>query len=83
LETLTPVQRVAVIAIGLALTAFVALLILPWVWKQIVEWLPITDTAVPATPLPTATPDRVSLSGRLTDSFMLPGRPTCTDSAPS
>ena len=83
METLTPVQRVAVIAIGLALTAFVALLILPWVWKQIVEWLPIADTAVPATPLPTATPDRISLSDGATDDSMLPGRPTWTDSVPS
>ena len=67
METLTPVQRVAVIAIGLALTAFVALLILPWFWKQIAGWLPIGDTAVPATPPPTATPDQVSLSGRSMD----------------
>jgi hypothetical protein len=63
---------VAVIAIGLALTALVALFILPWVWNQIVEWLPITDSAVPATPPPTPTPGRVSLAGRSTDSFVLP-----------
>ena len=82
METLTPVQRVAVIAIGLALTALVALLILPWVWDQIVEWLPSTDTAIPATPPPTATPEQVSLSGRSTGWSMLRGRPTWTDIAP-
>ena len=42
LENLTPVQRVAVIAIGLALTLLVAMLLLPWAWKQISEWLPAT-----------------------------------------
>jgi len=44
LETLTPVQRVAVIAICLALTALIAMLLVPWVWKQIVERLPATAT---------------------------------------
>jgi hypothetical protein len=44
LETLTPVQRVAVIAIGLALTLLVAMFLLPWAWKQISEWLPATET---------------------------------------
>jgi len=34
---------VAVIAIGLALTLLVAMLVLPWVWKQISEWLPATE----------------------------------------
>ena len=43
MENLTPVQRVAVIAIGLALTLLVAMLVLPWVWKQISEWLPATE----------------------------------------
>ena len=44
MENLTPVQRVAVIAIGLALTLLVAMLVLPWVWKQISEWLPVTES---------------------------------------
>jgi hypothetical protein len=44
LETLTPVQRVAVIAICLALTALIAMLLVPWVWTQIVERLPATAT---------------------------------------
>ena len=52
MENLTPVQRVAVIAIGLALTLLVAMLVLPWVWEQISEWLPATEEdglgAVPA-----------------------------------
>jgi hypothetical protein len=46
LETLTPVQRVAVIAICVALTALIAMLLVPWVWTQIVERLP--DTPTPA-----------------------------------
>jgi hypothetical protein len=45
LETLTPVQRVAVIAIGLALTLLVAMFLLPWAWKQLTELLPATSTA--------------------------------------
>ena len=44
METLTPVQRVAVIAIGLALTLLVAMFLLPWAWKQISEWLPAAET---------------------------------------
>lgn len=44
METLTPVQRVAVIAIGLALTLLVAMFFLPWAWKQISEWLPAAAT---------------------------------------
>jgi hypothetical protein len=83
LETLTPVQRVAVIAIGLALTALVALLILPWVWKQIAEWLPMTDASGPTTLLPTATPDRVSLAGGSISSLVVPVRPTWTGIAPT
>jgi len=67
---------VVAIAIGLALTAVVALFVLPWVWKQIIEWLPVTDTAVPATPPPTATPEKLSLSGRLGDYSVLLGRQT-------
>ena len=43
MENLTPVQRVAVIAIGLALTLLVMMLVLPWAWKQISEWLPATE----------------------------------------
>jgi hypothetical protein len=47
LETLTPVQRVAVIAICLALTALIAMLLVPWVWARIVERLPNTATPTP------------------------------------
>jgi hypothetical protein len=46
LETLTPVQRVAVIAVCLALTALIAMLLVPWVWTRIVERLPATATPV-------------------------------------
>lgn len=44
METLTPVQRIAVIAIGLALTLLLAMLLLPWAWKQLSELLPATAT---------------------------------------
>jgi hypothetical protein len=44
LEKLTPVQRVAVIAIGLALTLLVAMFVLPWAWKQVSELLPLAAT---------------------------------------
>ena len=44
METLTPVQRVAVIAIGLALTLLVAMFLLPWAWKQISELLPAVES---------------------------------------
>ena len=53
METLTPAQRVIVIAIGLALTAVIAIAVLPWLNQQITERLPHTPT-----PLPTATPTR-------------------------
>ena len=61
METLTPVQRVAVIAIGLALTALVALLLLPWVWKQIDERLPAVATPVTdaVSPAPLRVPDQL------------------------
>lgn len=55
METLTPAQRVATIAIGLALTAMIAIWVLPWVGDQIVTRLPPTKTPVPATLTPTAT----------------------------
>ena len=44
MEKLTPVQRIMVIAIGLALTLLVSALLLPWIWRQISEWLPATPT---------------------------------------
>ena len=60
METLTPVQRVAVITIGLTLTAVVVVLVLPWVGEQIVNLLPATATPVLATatssPTMTSTP---------------------------
>ena len=48
METLTPVQRVAVITICLALTVLIAMLLVPWVWTQIVERFPITATSTPS-----------------------------------
>jgi len=53
METLTPAQRVIVIAIGLALTALIAMVLLPWLNQEINERLPDTPT-----PLPTSTPTR-------------------------
>ena len=50
METLTPVQRVAVIVIGLALTAIIAALLLPWMSKQIQDRLSPTSTPLPPTP---------------------------------
>ena len=57
METLTPAERVLVIAIGLILTAAVALVVLPWLSRQITERLPHTPT-----PLPTAAPTRAQLT---------------------
>jgi hypothetical protein len=54
-ETLTPVQRVAAIAIGLALTALVAAFFIPWAWKQLSDWLPAGGIRVPA-PAPVPLP---------------------------
>lgn len=47
METLTPVQRVAAIAIGLTLTVLVATLFLPWAWRQLSDWLPAGGIRVP------------------------------------
>jgi hypothetical protein len=44
LENLTPLQRVAVIAICLALTLLVAMLLVPWVWNQFIQQEPATAT---------------------------------------
>ena len=44
MEKLTPVQRVAVIAIGLALTLLVAMFFVPWAWKQVSELVPLAAT---------------------------------------
>lgn len=55
METLTPAQRIATIAIGLVLTVMAAIWVLPWVGRQIEARLPPTRTPVPATPTPTAT----------------------------
>jgi hypothetical protein len=49
LETLTPIQRIAVIAICLALTALIAMLLAPWVWNQVSERLIATSTPTPGT----------------------------------
>jgi hypothetical protein len=84
LETLTPVQRVAVIAIGLALTLLVAMLVLPWAWKQISEWLPAEERdslgSVPAL-LPVESLDQMAPASvdvrppvTLALSALLPGR---------
>ena len=61
METLTPVQRVAVIAICLALTLLVAMLLVPWVWTHIVERLPIAATRTPDAMLLPALPTAVVL----------------------
>jgi hypothetical protein len=50
MENLTPIQRIAVIVIGLALTAIIAALLLPWMNKQIQDRLPPTSTPLPPTP---------------------------------
>lgn len=55
METLTPVQRVATIAIGLVLTAMIAIWVLPWAGDQIAVRLPPTKTPVPPTLTPTVT----------------------------
>lgn len=57
METLSPAQRVIVIAIGLALTVLAAISLLPWANRQIAARLPPTPTPPPATttPRPTAT----------------------------
>lgn len=57
METLTPVQRVITVAIGLFLTIAVVVFVLPWAGQQIAARLPPTKTPLPATatPLPTAT----------------------------
>ena len=51
MEALTPIQRIAVIAIGLALTLIVAALALPWISKQIdgtpIPWAPARIPAGP------------------------------------
>jgi hypothetical protein len=44
---LTPIQRIAVIAICLALTALIVMLLAPWVWTQIIERLTATATPAP------------------------------------
>lgn len=58
MENLTPVQRIATIAIGLVLTIAIAIWVLPWVGRQIAAQIPPTKTPVPPTktPAPTATP---------------------------
>ena len=50
MEALTPLQRIAVVAIGLALTLLVAALALPWINKRIEDSLPSTGTPVPWAP---------------------------------
>jgi len=69
MEALTPVQRVAVIAIGLALTALLAVLVLPWLSKQISERLPLST--------PTTQPDTVTVEPSATET----PSPTATRSA--
>jgi hypothetical protein len=52
MERLTPPQRILATAIGLAITALVAALLIPWLRDQIESWLPPTPTALPPTPPP-------------------------------
>lgn len=58
MENLRPIQRIAVIAICLAMTAVLALLLLPWVSEQIESRLEdMTDSSEQATEsTPTPTP---------------------------
>jgi hypothetical protein len=60
METLAPIQRIAVIAIGLVLTAIAALVVLPWASSQIEARLPPTGTPLPPTatrpPIPIKSP---------------------------
>ena len=73
METLTPAQRIATIAIGLVLTAIVAIWVLPWAGDKIAAWLPPTRTPVPVTPtLATAS------SGQLTQTPARTPTPTPT-----
>lgn len=62
MENLTPAQRIVTIAIGLALTAVFAILVIPWAGKQAASLIPPTKTPVPPTPTftPTATPPPTS-----------------------
>ena len=52
MEALTPVQRVAVIAIGLVLTLIVVMLVLPWISDKIADWLPFSRAPSPSTAIP-------------------------------
>ncbi len=63
METLSPAQRFAAIAIGLVLTAMIAIWVLPWAGEQIVARLPPTKTPLPATPTPTITPTATQTPG--------------------
>ncbi len=68
METLTPVQRVSVITIGLTLTVVIVVLAYPWASRQLAALVPPTPTPLPPTatctptatltptPLPTPTP---------------------------
>jgi hypothetical protein len=52
METLTPFQRVLVIAIGLILTALIAALVLPWLSQQIQERSQPAANPDPASSMP-------------------------------
>jgi len=57
MENLRPIQRIAVIAICLAMTAVLALLLVPWVSEQLesrLEDLPDLPKPAEATPTPTS-----------------------------
>ena len=57
MENLRPIQRIAVIAICLAMTAVLALLLLPWVSEQLASRLEnMPDLPEPAESTPTSTP---------------------------
>ncbi len=57
MENLRPIQRIAVIAICLAVTAVLALLLLPWVSEQLESRLEdMMDSNEPAASTPTPTP---------------------------
>lgn len=70
METLTPLQRVAVIIIGLVLTALIAFVLLPWLSKQIESRLTPTSTLLPSTLTGAPTPTPAVSAGQTTS----PGR---------
>jgi hypothetical protein len=76
MEALTPVQRVAVIAIGLVLTLIVVMLVLSWISDKIADWLPFLREPSPSTAIPGLL--SAPISARSTD---VPGDHTASQAA--